>query len=81
MGKDLKNMNLHSNVKSSYLDLFSIAAVHDGQFTKETFEFTDKLYENEQCFYFEKNEFCSPSIQIQKKKRANNTCRLFQRRH
>ena len=43
MGKDLKKMNLHSNVTSSDLDLFSIAAVHDGQFTKETFEFTDKL--------------------------------------
>ena len=43
MGKDLKKMNLHSNVKSSYLYLFSIVAVHDGQFTKETFEFTDKL--------------------------------------
>ena len=43
MGKDLKKMNLHSNVTSSYLDLFSIAAVHGGQFTKETFEFTDKL--------------------------------------
>ena len=43
MGKDLKKMNLHSNVTSSYLDLFSIVAVHGGQFTKETFEFTDEL--------------------------------------
>ena len=43
MGKDLKKMNLESNVKSSYLDLLSIAVVHDGQFTKETFEFTDRL--------------------------------------